>query len=537
MLPCYRATVLPCYRATDDRAGRIRTRTGTGYRVVRSLRPVVRNVSRSRDLCSAFFRALSSARSAPTLRLGTVHGLVDAPDEATDHVKRRCEHSPSRELEKKMGVAPSRASHSTVLLAIGDPVLDLCTSVDEAFVADLGWHLGGEFSSCPGACTPHPPHPIPRSLTCYARALADPSGCDLIDEDALNDVLARLEAAGRPLAESPGGSAANVAKCFARLANSRKMETKTKTTKTKTKTTKTTTTKTTTTKTTTTTKPEAKTTALVYFAGTLGNDDSGRQYRKAMEATGVAMSHASVHGTESNGVCLCLVTESGERTMRTALRASKTHELVQGTIDGVRPDWAHFEGYYVYKPTIVETMERLKGAGAKISFDFASFDVIASQRDLFERVLDMRLIDVLFCNEQEAVAFSSLSASSAPSKNRAAALSPAAFAKHMAGAYGLTMVVSRGASGCVAAAWDHDRGCVVEASAPAPTVEVVDTIGAGDHFSAGFLYALSHGGSLEDACACGCIAGAAAVQVAGSNVDGEAMRRAARDIADRLKTG
>ena len=210
---------------------------------------------------------------------------------------------------------------------------------------------------------------------------------------------------------------------------------------------------------------------------------------------------------------------------------------VQGTIDGVRPDWAHFEGYYVYKPTIVETMERLKGAGAKISFDFASFDVIASQRDLFERVLDRRLIDVLFCNEQEAVAFSSSSVSSAPSKNRAAALSPAAFAKHMAGAYGLTMVVSRGASGCVAAAWDHDRGCVVEASAPAPTVEVVDTIGAGDHFSAGFLYALSHGGSLEAACACGCIAGAAAVQVAGSNVDGEAMRRAARDIADRLKTG
>ena len=67
----------------------------------------------------------------------------------------------ARTRKKRMGVAPSRASHSTVLLAIGDPVLDLCTSVDEAFVADLGWHLGGEFSSCPGACTPHPPHPIP----------------------------------------------------------------------------------------------------------------------------------------------------------------------------------------------------------------------------------------------------------------------------------------------------------------------------------------------------------------------------------------
>ena len=68
--------------------------------------PVVRNVSRSRDLCAAFFRALSwsSARSAPTL--GTVHGLVDAPDEATDSVKRTSAKKNGRGAES--GVAFDR---------------------------------------------------------------------------------------------------------------------------------------------------------------------------------------------------------------------------------------------------------------------------------------------------------------------------------------------------------------------------------------------------------------------------------------------
>lgn len=244
------------------------------------------------------------------------------------------------------------------------------------------------------------------------------------------------------------------------------------------------------------------------------------------------MSHVTVHATDPNGVCLCMVTESGERTMRTALRASRTHELSKGTIDAVRADWAHFEGYYVYKPSIVQTMERLKGAGAKISFDFASFDVIESRRDLFEQLLEARLIDVLFCNEDEAVAFGLRDGQRGACKEKPDARM---FAREMAESYGLTVVVSRGAKGCVAAAWAADRGCVEEAEAPAAEVAVVDTIGAGDHFSAGFLWAISHGASLGVACACGCLTGAAAVQVSGADIGADVMQQVAREVQALLE--
>lgn len=355
----------------------------------------------------------------------------------------------------EMGNVPSSASAGTTLLAVGDPVLDIVSDCPAWFVVEsLGFALGG---------------------------------CDLIDEDELEDVVGRLKSANRTLRRIPGGSAANVAKCFARLSSGAKR-------------------------------------TNVYFAGTLGRDSSGKRYRREMEAAGVKMRWSTVHPTEANGVCLCMVTESGERTMRTALRASRTHELSQKCIDALRPTWVHFEGYYVYKPSIRETMRSLKGRGSKISFDFASFDVIASRMEVFEEILDARLVDVLFCNEEEAVAFAMRRKMAVGATN-----APETFAREMAAAYGVTMVVSRGPKGCVAAATGVD-GTVQLASAPAACVKVVDTIGAGDHFSAGFLYALAHGATLETACQCGCIAGAAAVEVSGAQVDDQRMK----DVVERL---
>lgn len=173
-----------------------------------------------------------------------------------------------------MGNVLSSADGGATLLAVGDPVLDVVSDCPASFVVDsLGFALGG---------------------------------CDLIDEDALEDVVGRLKSANRTLRRIPGGSAANVAKCFARLSGGKRTG--------------------------------------VYFAGTLGRDSSGKHYMREMEAAGVKMRWSTVHPTEANGVCLCMVTESGERTMRTALRASRTHELSKQCVDTLRPTWAHFEG-------------------------------------------------------------------------------------------------------------------------------------------------------------------------------------------------
>lgn len=51
--------------------------------------------------------------------------------------------------------------------------------------------------------------------------------------------------------------------------------------------------------------------------------------------------------------------------------------------------------------------------------------------------------------------------------------------------------------------------------------QVVDTVGAGDAFASGFLFAHLQGAPLETAARCGCLCGAQVVQVAGANI-GEA---------------
>jgi sugar/nucleoside kinase (ribokinase family) len=77
--------------------------------------------------------------------------------------------------------------------------------------------------------------------------------------------------------------------------------------------------------------------------------------------------------------------------------------------------------------------------------------------------------------------------------------------------YAQVCVVSLGARGCVARARDGRVG-----AAPAGGVKVVDTIGAGDYFTSGFLYAHLLGCDLAQCAAVGCQAGSEAVKVKGS---------------------
>src|SRR5205085_10915472 len=75
--------------------------------------------------------------------------------------------------------------------------------------------------------------------------------------------------------------------------------------------------------------------------------------------------------------------------------------------------------------------------------------------------------------------------------------------------------------GCVAATCGADGALVVDAggaqSVPAFPVEVVDTTGCGDAFSAGFLRGLSLGRTPREAALLGCAAAALVAQGLGSD--------------------
>lgn len=215
--------------------------------------------------------------------------------------------------------------------------------------------------------------------------------------------------------------------------------------------------------------------------------------------------------------CLCLVTPDGQRTMRTCLGAAaelKSCEQLGAAWWPTAPAPAllHCEGYCLYRPELARgAMAAAKRGGARVSLDLASFEVVRSCWPALHALLRDGLVDVVFANEEEAGAL--VDAELAAEKEEAAAVgaeaSPAAPAAAAAAGSGdprlarveaaqalvlrhaRCCVVSLGARGAVARASDGSAG-----SAPGLPVAVVDTIGAGDLFSAGFLAAYLRGCAL-----------------------------------------
>lgn len=93
--------------------------------------------------------------------------------------------------------------------------------------------------------------------------------------------------------------------------------------------------------------------------------------------------------------------------MRTCLGASS--ELTSA--DMLPACWSqhcqllHCEGYCLYKPQLArEAMTAAKKAGATVCIDLASFELVRSCIDTLLSLLKAGLIDLVFCNEEEAVA-------------------------------------------------------------------------------------------------------------------------------------
>ena len=274
----------------------------------------------------------------------------------------------------------------------------------------------------------------------------------------------------------------------------------------------------------------------VYFVGMIGSDEEGASYRSMMEEQMVDTKFVQEHATESTGVCLCLVTPGGQRTMRTCLRAALHFGAMPRAVVELSPSLSHFEGYSIFRGDhTVDAMKRLRHAGSKISFDFASFEVVKACFDTFVRILEAQLIDVMFCNEDELVAFAGQLKGSSIDQyaihNDVENLSSVQdFTCFMAKTYDIVMVVSRGSKGCIACS-NAEGMC----SAEPEKVEVADTIGAGDHFSAAFLHLWIRGRPLEECCRAGNMAGAQIVQTVGGSLDRSASRELRRTISSSLQ--
>ncbi|PRW45269.1 sugar kinase [Chlorella sorokiniana] len=305
----------------------------------------------------------------------------------------------------------------------------------------------------------------------------------------------------------------------------------------------------------------------VAFVGMVGSDAVGAEYRASIAAHGVRPLLLQSSSGAPTATCLCLVTPDGQRTMRTCLSAAlelNSPSLLPAQLGGSGSSsdangssangssaaaangtcssgstgggsaggmaLLHCEGYCLYRlPVAAAAMRAAHAAGARVSLDLASFEVVQSCWAALDSLLQERLVDIVFCNEQEAEALCQAAALPLPA-GCTGEQQVAAAQDFLLGQRGVTtVIVSCGSKGCIARSADGQAAATAAAKVP-----VVDTIGAGDFFTSGCLYGLLSGASLKACTECGCTAGTAAVQTAGAELDAEALQQLRSAISDIL---
>jgi len=216
--------------------------------------------------------------------------------------------------------------------------------------------------------------------------------------------------------------------------------------------------------------------AAVTLAGKVGEDALGELIRRHLEAEAVSLKVHVVPGgvTTRVGVYVRADGEHAFVTDHTQAVKFKDGDLAASLLNGV--DAVFVNGYAVFMSESAAFLNGLLGdarrRGIRVAFDPSSFALIrwyGADRLLAE----LGPIDVLLANDDEARALAG--------DRAVATLTSAAN----------LVVVKHGAGG--ASAIDGR----LHVSAPAVSVHVVDTTGAGDAFDAAFLVSYLSHGSLE----------------------------------------
>jgi sugar/nucleoside kinase (ribokinase family) len=256
----------------------------------------------------------------------------------------------------------------------------------------------------------------------------------------------------------------------------------------------------------------------VGFAGVVGDDLLGNYCRNTLAARGVDISPLIVDPTQRTGMTVILQ-KPHDRAMFTFL----------GTIAALTPSHipaellaqarhVHVGSYWLQtslQAGLPSIFAAVRKRGATTSLD-TNWDPAATWHGL-DRLLAET--DMLIPNEAEAIAIAaSLQRSGIRDQREAEALlqhSLDILAKHVP-----TVAIKRGADGAIAA-----QGAI-RVSAPPLRVQVVDAVGAGDSFDAGFVCGMLQGWDVQRALQLGVACGSLSTRAAGGTAAQPTMERA-----------
>lgn len=215
-----------------------------------------------------------------------------------------------------------------------------------------------------------------------------------------------------------------------------------------------------------------------FYSCKVASDEFGDFYLNDLKEAGLDTNLDQNEREEGiTGKCLVMITEDADRTMNTFLGI--TTNLSVNDVDEAAikdAEYVYLEGYLVTSPTALDAMKLTKKIaeenGVKTSITLSDPSIVGFFKEQFQDVIGAS-VDLLFCNEEEAKAFTGkediLEAREALKKD----------AKRF--------VITQGSNGAII--FDGDTFVDIE---PYQTT-AVDTNGAGDMFAGAFLYGLTHG--------------------------------------------
>ncbi len=258
----------------------------------------------------------------------------------------------------------------------------------------------------------------------------------LVDENQSKAMLATLE---RTL-QAPGGSAANTAACISSLG------------------------------------------ASSAYIGKVAEDELGLAFREGMALAGVSFNGGDLHEGISTANCLAVVTPDGERTMSTFLGACRELSGADISEDLVASSKIVFlEGYLLDSPKSAAALHKAaidaSARGRTVALSLSDANCVRRNSQLFSSLIDGGkggVVDILIANEREITALLEVSGFEVEDTERAISICRDHF--------DFTTVITLGADGAVSIS-----GKTVTAVPAAPVDRIVDLVGAGDAFAAGYL--------------------------------------------------
>ena len=223
--------------------------------------------------------------------------------------------------------------------------------------------------------------------------------------------------------------------------------------------------------------------ASTFYSCKVADDENGQFYLSDLQAAGVSYPVRESRPTGITGKCLVLITPDAERSMNTFLGISESisHSELEPSAIKIS-DYVYLEGYLVTsdsgRAAAIDLRQQAEQADVKTAISLSDPAMVQFFKP---GLLDMigAGVDLLFCNEDEAKSFTGCETLD----DAAAAL------KKIAKVFAIT----RGATGALI--FDGENSLSIAPHA----ITAIDSNGAGDMFAGAFLFAITHGYSLQQA--------------------------------------